>query len=494
MCTNQRYITNRSLHYDLFKPLKLSVPCGKCEECKRQNRNEWFVRSYYEWLRHDKTNTFFYTLTYNNDNLPLYQGIQHFSKRHIQLFIKRLRKVLSQYDITLKYLITCEFGELRGRCHYHALFFLSTYLNPYIFYKIVRDTWTYGFVKYGENVGLVNSSAGIQYVTKYVTKDYSHLDLVLPKFAPMIFVRYKELYDYLCKRYALSPSISFRMNKDYTFSRVILAKYEKKDEDFAQMFLTKMRRILNQLCPFHLQSTRLGSNISEISDVNKALEQVPVLKQDGKCDIYKMPRYIRRLLWYDVVEGENSGKRDTFVLNEEGKKHMLSMVERQVKEQVSVYESLIVNSTRLHESYLLPLNQLLSTDFKHIRDVVFFLTHFDLDVEVMALYKAVFRGRLCTFDLDYLNAQFVKDNWFDYATACIFDSSEFDYGEICRNYSLQKELSRFLFNNTTFFQPYEFACCLFDTLITLEKKYSNNATFEKEKLVRKIRQYYQSNV
>lgn len=494
MCLSPKYITNRTLHYDLFKPLKLQVPCGKCEDCKRHNRNEWFVRSYYEWLRHGKTNTFFYTLTYNNENLPLFQGIQHFSKRHIQLFMKRLRKVLSQYDIKLKYLITCEFGELRGRCHYHALFFISDYLNPYIFYKMVRDAWSYGFVKYGDNVGLVNSSAGIQYVTKYVTKDYSHLDLVLPKFAPMVFSRYKELYDYICKRYKLSPNISFRINNDFTFSRVILQKYEKKDEEFVQKFLTKMRRILNQLCPFHMQSSRLGSNIVEISDINKTLEQVPVLKQDGKCEVYRMPRYIRRLLWYDVVEGENSGKRDSFILNDKGKKHMLSMVERQVNDQISVYHSVIINATRLSESILLPLNQFLNSDFKHIRDVVFFLTHFDLDVEVMALYKSIFRGRLCTFDFEYLNAQFVKDNWFDYATACIFDTSNMDYGEISNNYSLQKELSRYMFNNTTFFEPYEFACCLFDCIINLEKKYSCDAKLDKEKLIRKIRQYYQPNV
>ena len=81
MCLQPKYITNRCLHYDLYKPLKIQVPCGKCEECKNTIRNEWFTRCYYEWRRHQES-TFFYTLTYNNENLPKWNGIQHFSKQH----------------------------------------------------------------------------------------------------------------------------------------------------------------------------------------------------------------------------------------------------------------------------------------------------------------------------------------------------------------------------------------------------------------------------
>ena len=122
MCLSPRYITNRSLHWDLFQPLKLQVPCGKCEECKRSNRSDWFVRSYYEWQK-SQNSTFFYTLTYNNDNLPKFAGIACFRKKDLQDFLKRLRFRLDKYNVKLKYLITCEYGELRNRSHYHALFF-----------------------------------------------------------------------------------------------------------------------------------------------------------------------------------------------------------------------------------------------------------------------------------------------------------------------------------------------------------------------------------
>ena len=164
MCLSPRYITNRSLHWNLFQPLKLQVPCGKCEECKRSNRSDWFVRSYYEWLK-SQTSTYFYTLTYNNDNLPKFDGIACFRKKDLQDFLKRLRFRLDKYNVKLKYLITCEYGELRNRSDYHALFFLSKEINAYWFLRFVTDSWNYGFVKPGDNVGLVSSDLGIQYGT-----------------------------------------------------------------------------------------------------------------------------------------------------------------------------------------------------------------------------------------------------------------------------------------------------------------------------------------
>ena len=213
-CLHPKYITNRTLHYDLFKPLKIAVPCGKCEACKRANRSDWFIRAVYEWKEHGCSNTFFYTLTYNNEHLPRFCGVPCFRKKDIQDFMKLLRVRLDKLDIKCKFLCTCEYGELRNRSHYHILIYLSKECNPYWLYRFIRDSWKNGFVMPGANVGLVNSYAGIQYVTKYVTKDFSHMDVILPRFAPAIFKRYYKLYNYLNARNYRQPQVSIKMNPD----------------------------------------------------------------------------------------------------------------------------------------------------------------------------------------------------------------------------------------------------------------------------------------
>lgn len=200
MCLQPRTILNRSHHFDETKPQYLVVPCGRCDECRRKKQNEWFVRCFYEW-HSNPHRTYFYTLTYNQEHLPKYLGVPHFSKRDIQLFIKRLRYELSGYGCKLRYMICSEFGELYHRPHYHALFYISEDIHPARFYKIVEKSWQNGFVKYGDNMGRVISTSGISYVTKYVTKDMSHVDLLFPKLAAKVYQRYDALLNYINYRW-----------------------------------------------------------------------------------------------------------------------------------------------------------------------------------------------------------------------------------------------------------------------------------------------------
>lgn len=493
MCLSPKYITNRCLHYDLFKPLKLQVPCGKCEECKSKNRNDWFTRCYFEWQR-CRESSFFYTLTYNNEHLPKYCGVQRFSKRDIQLFIKKLRFRLNKLDIKCKYIVTCEFGDKLKRCHYHVGFFLDKRINPFWFLRFVEDSWTdskgesLGFVKSGDNVGLINSSAGIQYVTKYITKDKAHLNEVLPKFAPTVFKRYYDLFHYVCLRYHCLPQCSFRMNSDFSFSRQVFGGCSDDDLDFVQKFLTKMRRIMSEITPFHLQSTGLGSNMVEKAD--NILEQVPILQQNGKVLMSRIPRYIKRMLWYDCVEGQNSGKKDTFVLNEIGKKHLLEKYEFQIERDKQNYQKVLLNASNLHESILPTLNQL-GHDFKHPRDVVFWCEHFDLDLEVLSIYKNIFRGRVDEFDIQDLNAVCIKDSWLDIAYQSVYASADMDFGEIYKNQSLVTALNSCLWNLNPFFQPYELALQILDCIDLQQRDFAALGKAKQEEKRRQLRQLTQ---
>lgn len=488
MCTNTKYITNRSLHYDLYQPLKIPVSCGKCEECRRSNRNDWFVRAYYEW-RSNKGSTFFYTLTYNNQNLPKYQGVPHFSKIHVQLFLKRLRFRLDKIGIKLKYLITCEKGEEKGRPHYHALFYTDKPCNCFWFLRFVEDSWQYGFVKTGDNCGLVNSSVGIQYVTKYVTKDYSQLDKVQPFFAPACFNRYYRLFNYIASRYHSLVGLTIRMNPDYSFSRVILDGFKPSDADLElqQKILIKMRRFMNMLLPFHLQSTKLGQSIAFQSSVE--LEKVPVM-QHGKCTMYKLPRYIKRMLWYDCIEGQNSHKRDTFVLNDEGKKHVFGRFDSEIQKDADIYQMVVSSPTLLTSRTLRELKQS-DYGFENIMDIRYFLGHLDVDLEVLAIYKNIFRGRVCTFNID-LKTEDVRTFWKDYAFLSLQNCCAYDYGEIHKDSKLVNLLNSHLWNLHPFFQPYEFVLCILEKIINVSAVNQSAATIETDRKAAFLRNYYKT--
>lgn len=62
-----KYISLR--HRDQFL---MQVPCGHCAECQRTLSNQWYFRSYYEWIDVEKSGGYvlFDTLTYSNKYLP----------------------------------------------------------------------------------------------------------------------------------------------------------------------------------------------------------------------------------------------------------------------------------------------------------------------------------------------------------------------------------------------------------------------------------------
>lgn len=122
-------------------------PCKKCVACQNMNRFHWTKRMFYESKKWDYT--YFITLTFNNENLPL-----ELSVKDIQKFIKYLRNKISPYEIVeykgkkfrkydysvwpLKYFATGEYGEKRKRPHYHLIIF-TDYKLDLVFLKETKD-------------------------------------------------------------------------------------------------------------------------------------------------------------------------------------------------------------------------------------------------------------------------------------------------------------------------------------------------------------------
>lgn len=94
----------------------LSVPCGGCIGCRADRAKSWAVRCVHELQMHERS--CFITLTYSPENIPPGSTLV---KRHVQLFLKRLRKLAA--DNRISYFGCGEYGSNFDRPHYHIILF-----------------------------------------------------------------------------------------------------------------------------------------------------------------------------------------------------------------------------------------------------------------------------------------------------------------------------------------------------------------------------------
>lgn len=116
--------------------LPLPMPCGQCLYCRQQTALTWKVRCELEAEAHNGVFAFV-TLTYDTPHLPLNNSV---SPAHLQAYLKRLRKSL---EYPIRYFACGEYGERRGRPHYHLIIFG---LQKKDFQK-VKDAWPYANLK-----------------------------------------------------------------------------------------------------------------------------------------------------------------------------------------------------------------------------------------------------------------------------------------------------------------------------------------------------------
>lgn len=230
MCYRPRTIKNNSKHFDCeHDRVNIVVPCGQCGECLNKKRVDWQIRSYYEWMeaKAKKCDSLFVTLTYNEQSIPRLFGHYCFNVEDIQKFHKRLRKAISKLfpDIedAFSYIVCSEYGGETHRPHMHGNYFLhDPRITPFLFRSLVRKCWETreeyirnekgnrikdenghyltktvpfkGFVKFGSNGGVINSSGAIEYVTKYVCKDPNYQE-VFGEFFQVIKDSDGDIYD-----------------------------------------------------------------------------------------------------------------------------------------------------------------------------------------------------------------------------------------------------------------------------------------------------------
>lgn len=146
----------------------IQLPCGRCIGCRLERSRQWAVRMMCESQMHDVSS--FVTLTYDEANLPSDLSV---SKRHLQLFFKRLRKA----GYSFRYYACGEYGEDYSRPHYHLCLFGVNFADDRVFYRnggksgklytsaSLEAIWGFGFCVIGD---LTFESAA--YVSRYCTK------------------------------------------------------------------------------------------------------------------------------------------------------------------------------------------------------------------------------------------------------------------------------------------------------------------------------------
>lgn len=138
-----------------------------CIGCRADKAREWALRCMHENSLHRES--CFLTLTYSEANLPPHGSLRY---RDVQLFLKRLRKLVSPHKI--RYYLCGEYGEEGGRPHYHLLVFgwkphdqvaWRKSLSDVVCFEspTLRSLWKHGISTVGE---VTMESAG--YVARYV--------------------------------------------------------------------------------------------------------------------------------------------------------------------------------------------------------------------------------------------------------------------------------------------------------------------------------------
>lgn len=156
-----------------FRQAGMEYGCGQCLPCRISRRRLWATRIQLESLCHEKSS--FVTLTYSPEHLPRDNSLD---PRHIQLFLKRLRRALEPRRI--RFFAVGEYGERHSRPHYHlALFGVDRDDEP-----ALLKAWGKGFVDVGD-IQQESASYIAGYVVKKLTARDAMKDGRYPEFARM---------------------------------------------------------------------------------------------------------------------------------------------------------------------------------------------------------------------------------------------------------------------------------------------------------------------
>jgi len=298
-------------------------PCGQCLFCRINKKRDWISRLLLEAASHEENQ--FWTLTYEEDSLPTgtppIGGTDQARKNYLsQLgqrsndavssqggtlfkpdlarFFKRFRKSYSH----LRYYAVGEYGEKRGRPHYHVLAF-----GVSVEREELRDTWKLGDVHIGDV-----ESASITYCVEYALKSQKAAALIdlrrQPEFAVM----------------STKPAIGA-----YAIGEFRTAITKSKPLPSGELLIPDTFRLLGREYPvprfirneleeegFVSARTALRQNLGDKEVLSALLARSPVAREEYK-------KY--QVLWSDDPVGDNQQLKQTLkqkLLNAESRQRI----------------------------------------------------------------------------------------------------------------------------------------------------------------------------
>lgn len=233
-------------------PARINVPCGHCIICEENRRNMWADRL--ELESRFSACTYFVTLTYNNENCPI-----DLKKSDLQKFFKRLRSRLK-----CRFFACGEYGDRFSRPHYHAVIFLSSFVDEPTFRETIQKKWPFGFIQ----VRLADREA-FRYVAKYVVKSVREIpSSAKPPFAlmsrrPGISADYSSTFDRYYHEYILLEDGTRRPLPRYLLQKldpVEQIRIKESRKDFATS-KPQMSETEKQLRSINLERTLIRRHV-----------------------------------------------------------------------------------------------------------------------------------------------------------------------------------------------------------------------------------------
>lgn len=156
----------------LIEGMLYTLPCGNCWGCRIDRAEGWAIRCTHEAQMTGRNECAFLTLTFTDEHLPPDNSV---SVDVSQKFIRDLRYRVGK-GVNIRYLGCAEYGERKGRAHYHFAIFGFGFPDK-VFYKtspsgarlysseLLSKAWPYGNAFFGE---VTYESA--RYIASYVMK------------------------------------------------------------------------------------------------------------------------------------------------------------------------------------------------------------------------------------------------------------------------------------------------------------------------------------
>lgn len=322
-----------------------------CNDSKKENRfinpytfsaqkakqNGYFTRLYfhYKYISILGGRTYFYTFTYNDKSLPSYLGVNCLRNSDIREFFRLSgfdKRLLRDYGYTCQYFVSCELGEGKGsrgignNPHYHCIIFLTPtddkkdkkHLTDSQFYELVTEYWQgsnwrdmrpqqykYGIAMPGDDLGLVSSAKGLNYVSKYVLKDVTYFRL----YNSLELASKQQITDWL---FADERAI---VKLEKYFNNMTFDEFNTYFESVLNWSFRRYYRkyIMRECMPKVHISQHVGEFI--INNVNEDGLTINIPIQNTIKSV-NIPLYAYRKLYYDVVkDGKGNNK---YVINDDG--------------------------------------------------------------------------------------------------------------------------------------------------------------------------------